>query len=102
MALKAILLAPDPMGKRDHRAKARKIPATGEAKKTSLLLLVGVVNSFTKSLAASAIGCKIPKIETLFGPFRYCMSPRTFRSNKVIKATLINIKTITIKCIKLR
>lgn len=47
------------------------------------------VCSLENSLIASEKGCKIPIKPTLFGPFRIWIYPKTFRSNKVRKATEI-------------
>lgn len=46
-----------------------------------------LMNNFT----ASAKGWIIPEGPTLLGPSRICERPKTFRSSKVIKATLIRI-----------
>lgn len=45
------------------------------------------MNNFT----ASAKGWIIPEGPTLLGPSRICERPKTFRSSKVIKATLTRI-----------
>lgn len=52
-----------------------------------VFLLVVFIISFDKSFKASAIGCEIPEITILFGPFRYCEIPMIFRSMSVKKAT---------------
>ena len=62
----------------------------GATKKGILFLRFGLMNSFINNLIASLIGCKIPLHEGLLGPFRACVIPRIFRSNKVKNATLIN------------
>ena len=81
-----------------HNSRAKVIEAIGEPKNTIVLLAMGTVTSFKKSLTASAIGCSSPPIETFQGPFRYCIRPKIFRSIKVTKATLIKIgKMVTIK-----
>ena len=48
---------------------------------------------------ASLKGCKTPMKEILLGPNRSCLNPKTFRSKRVTKATLIKIGRI--KTIKL-
>lgn len=80
-----------------HSSRAKVIEAIGEPKNTIVLLAMGTVTSFKKSLTASAIGCSSPPIETFQGPFRYCIRPKIFRSIKVTKATLINTQIITNK-----
>lgn len=52
------------------------------------------LNSFVNNFTASAKGWNNPINPTLFGPLRIWTKPKIFRSNKVIKATLI--KTIII------
>lgn len=70
----------------------------GLIKNIILLLFFTSTISFINSLTASAMGCKIPIILTLFGPLRNCAYLRIFRSNKVINATLINNGIIIINC----
>ena len=57
-------------GYRAQRNRARKRLKTGDIKKVDMLASEGMVCSFTKSFKASARGCGIPLIETLFGPLR--------------------------------
>lgn len=47
-----------------------------------------------KSFTPSATGCNSPYGPTMLGPFRSCMYPSTFRSNRVKKATAIKIGII--------
>lgn len=68
----------------------RKILNMGATKNKARFLLTGTKLSFTKSLTASANGCKSPTNETLLGPLRLCLRPKIFRSNNVKKATLTN------------
>ena len=49
------------------------------------------------NLIASETGCKTPIREVLLGPKRKPVSPRTFRSNRVINATATKAGTISIK-----
>lgn len=53
---------------------------------------MGHLISFEYNLTASAMGCKSPRIPTLFGPIRICMYPKIFRSKSVINATLTKEK----------
>jgi hypothetical protein len=73
---------------------AKNSPTAGAVKYGSLFDRVGGKICFVKSFIASAIGCKIPKIETLLGPFRRWEYPRIFRSSKVKKAMDKRIKII--------
>ena len=66
------------------------IAITGEYKNILLFPFTGWVDSLEKSLIASLKGWKIPPPPTLFGPFRNWEYPKTFRSKRVINATLSN------------
>lgn len=76
-------------GIRARRIRARAIPIIGPAVNTKVFLGKTRTTSFMNSLTASAIGCKTPIKLTLLGPFRSCEYLRIFRSNSVIKATLM-------------
>ena len=52
---------------------------------------------FFNSFVASVIGCVIPLILILLGPIRFPDNLKIFRSNKVIKATIIKIVNTIIK-----
>ena len=53
-----------------------------------LLVNLNMLHSLERSLIASLKGCKVPQSPTFSGPFRICLKPIIFRSNKVLKATL--------------
>jgi len=53
--------------------------------------------SLENSLIASLKGCKIPTNLTLLGPLRIWLSPKIFRSSKVINATFTRTGITTIK-----
>lgn len=62
----------------------------------------GLIFSLENNFNASAKGWAIPIVNALLGPFRDWLNPKIFRSNNVIKATLINIGIIIIKkCLKI-
>ena len=52
--------------------------------------LRGMTTSFENNLIASLNGWRTPITPTLLGPLRSCEYPSTFRSRRVIKATLTN------------
>lgn len=60
----------------------------GPRKYMTIFILENFGNSLVSSFTASVIGWEIPASITLLGPFRQCMSPITFRSMRVKKATL--------------
>lgn len=64
----------------------------GDKKKIVLLEKEGIILFFNNSLIPSKRGWVSPHIVLLFGPNRFCLSPRIFRSNKVINITLIRSK----------
>lgn len=58
-----------------------------------ILFIDCLLVSFVRSFIASAIGWVTPKINSLFGPFRYCEKPMILRSIRVKKATLSSTPT---------
>lgn len=59
--------------------------------------VAGRSGSLIKSLIASAIGWSSPYGPTMFGPFRSCIYPRTFRSTSVRNATANRIGIISVR-----
>jgi hypothetical protein len=71
-----------------NQALKLKINKTrGPRKNKNAEAFSGTGFSLIISLSASAIGCKIPKKPVQFGPRRFCIAPKTLRSNNVKKAT---------------
>lgn len=62
-----------------------------------LLLIKNI--SLNRSFTPSATGCSRPKKETLLGPSRIWLSPSSFRSNRVTKATPPSPNRIRISCL---
>lgn len=58
------------MGYKDHNSIASSRLIEGANKKGDILAKLGLDCSFKKSFKASANGCGMPIIPTLFGPFR--------------------------------
>lgn len=73
-------------GYRIHIVRARNKASIGAARNGKVLAEFGVFNSLVNNFNASAIGCGMPIILTLLGPFRSWMYPRTFRSSRVKNA----------------
>ncbi len=67
----------------------------GEIEKTLILLFSGEIFSLKNNFTASAKGWSKPTNETLFGPFRDCLSPKILRSIRVKKATFTKTGIIT-------
>lgn len=57
----------------------------------------GRTGSLMKSFTPSAMGCRRPNGPTMFGPFRSCIYPKTFRSSNVRKATANSTGTMIAK-----
>lgn len=62
----------------------------GDSKKIALLENEGIILYFSKSLIPSSKGCLKPQRVLLFGPSRFCLKPKIFRSKRVINITLIS------------
>jgi hypothetical protein len=78
----------------------------GAIKKIIVFVFVGKINSFDKSLIASAIGCNKPYKPTKVGPTRLCKLAITCLSAKEIyatepKITIIMINILIIKKINI-
>ena len=69
-----------------HIINARNSLNEGAAINGEMLAIDGNVCSLRKSFIASAIGWGTPIIETLFGPLRDWIYPRTLRSSRVKNA----------------
>lgn len=80
---------PSPKGMTDQATKLRIKVTSGALINTTVFAFVGKTGSLRRSFTASAIGCKIPKIPTTFGPFRLCIAAIILRSASVKKATAI-------------
>lgn len=70
-----------------HRRRKRKIRMIGLARNKINCLTLVFILCFARSLTPSASGWRIPANVTLFGPKRIWVSPKTFRSKRVTKAT---------------
>lgn len=55
------------------------------------LLEKGPLTCLESNFKASAMGCKVPTHETLFGPNRNCLKARILRSRRVMKATFSKV-----------
>src|SRR3990172_9244463 len=64
---------------------------TGPSQNSSLSALRVVMGSFSSSLKASAIGCRMPVGPTRLGPIRFCISPTTRRSIQMKASTLSTV-----------
>lgn len=60
---------------------------TGVAIKRTWEEVEGRIGSLINSFTPSATGCRRPVGPTMFGPFRSCIYPKTFRSTSVRNAT---------------
>jgi len=92
-----------PKGTIAKLAKANKNVKIGANINKNLLATLGNNVSFNNNFKPSAKGCNKPQIPTIFGPFLFCIAPKTLRSAKVknaidnktgiiINKILINIK----------
>lgn len=75
------------MGAIPHKVIAKAIATMGLQENRDGLPVVGLLNSLVNSFTASENGWRNPKADALLGPFRSCLSPNTFRSNRVKNAT---------------
>lgn len=57
-------------GYSDQRVRERIKLINGAMAKMAILAMVGADCSFSRSFMASARGCGIPEMDTLFGPLR--------------------------------
>lgn len=64
----------------------------GDIKKIILLENEGIILYFSRSLIPSSRGWVNPHNVLLFGPKRFCLNPRIFRSRSVINITLMSSK----------
>lgn len=80
------------MGAQIDMARAKAM--VGASRKRAWEEVEGRIGSFTNSFTPSAIGWRSPMGPTMFGPFRCCMYPSTFRSIRVRKATARRIGTM--------
>lgn len=71
------------------KIKLKPNPKIGLNKNTILFIGPKKVRALENSFTASAAGWSIPQTPTLLGPTRIWPSPKTFRSKRVKKATLI-------------
>ena len=60
----------DDEGANIHKSKANINIIIGVKVNAIMFAICGILGYFVKSLIASAIGCGIPEILTLLGPFR--------------------------------
>ena len=78
----------DDDGVMDQNSSAKNKLSSGAMMKGDVFDRDSLDCSFVNSLIASAIGCGSPASDTLFGPFRSCEYPSSFRSSKVKNAML--------------
>lgn len=86
-----------PNGTTSQLIKLKKKTSIGAKTKRIRFALKGKINSFKNNLTPSAIACNKPKGPTTFGPTRWCIEAKNFRSYTVKNATVINIHKIIIK-----
>lgn len=94
--LKFILISGCGMGNGVHIIKAKVRARVGAIINKVREDVNGCIGSLVNSLIASAIGCNRPYGPTILGPFRSCIYPSTFRSNRVKNATANRIGIIII------
>lgn len=87
-------------GKVDHITRDIKIFIIGDSRYNIKLDFRFRLSSFLISLIASAIGCKIPIMNTLLGPFRFWIYLIIFRSIRVKNAILTIIEIIKTRIFK--
>lgn len=80
-----------------HIVRARVSASVGVIRNRAGDEVDGRMGSLINSFTPSAIGCNNPYGPTMFGPFRSCIYPNTFRSRRVRNATANNTGIIYAK-----
>ena len=85
------------IGRGIHMVRARVRAKIGAIINIETDEVRGRKGSLMNSLTASAMGWRRPYGPTMFGPFRSCIYPRTFRSIRVRNATARSTGTISVR-----